>query len=172
MKKILLRTLISFLLTSCVLFAVNDRIKSSQAEEHEAIVRLVLVDVLATDKEGNFVSDLKEEDLEVYEDGKRIPINSFELVLFEKETIPGEEKQISRAGQKYARKKRFIVIFDSINTIQRMIDRSKLQILDNLISLIKQGREIMVFELSEKEGMRILQPFTSCLLYTSPSPRD
>ena len=161
MKKILLRTLISFLLTSCVLFAVNDRIKSSQAEEHEAIVRLVLVDVVATDKEGNFVSDLKEEDLEVYENGKRMPINSFELVLFEKETIPGEEKQISRAGQKYARKKRFIVIFDSINTIQRMIDRSKQSILNNLISLIEQGREIMVFELSEKEGMRILQPFTS-----------
>jgi VWFA-related protein len=161
MKKNLLRTLISFLLTSCVLFAVNDRIKSSQAEEHEAIVRLVLVDVVATDKEGNFVSDLKEEDLEVYENGKRMPINSFELVLFEKENIPEVEKKISRSGQRYARKKRFIVIFDSINTVQRMLDRSRQPILNNLLSLIEQGREIMVFELSEKEGMRILQPFTS-----------
>ena len=161
MRKIYTRIFFSFLLTSCVLFAVNDRIKLSQAEEHEAIVRLVLVDVVATDKEGSFVSDLKEEDFEVYENGKRMPINSFELVLFAKENIPKEEEQISRSGQRYARKKRFIVIFDSINTVQRMIDRSKQSILNNLISLIEQGREIMVFELSEKEGMKILQPFTS-----------
>ena len=161
MRKIYTRIFFSFLLTSCVLFAVNDRIKLSQAEEHEAIVRLVLVDVVATDKEGSFVSDLKEEDFEVYEDGKKMLINSFELVLFAKENILEEEKQISRSGQRYARKKRFIVIFDSINTIQRMIDRSKQSILNNLISLIEQGREIMVFELSEKEGMKILQPFTS-----------
>ena len=72
MRKINTRIFFSFLLTSCVLFAVSDRIKSSQTEEHEAIVRLVLVDVVATDKEGNFVSDLKEEDLEVYENGKRL----------------------------------------------------------------------------------------------------
>ncbi|MGD8539849.1 MAG: VWA domain-containing protein, partial [Candidatus Aminicenantes bacterium] len=51
--------------------------------------------------------------------------------------------------------------FDSINTIPRMIDRSKQSILENLISLIERGREIMVFELDKEEGMRILQPFTS-----------
>jgi VWFA-related protein len=119
------------------------------------------VDVVATDKEGNFVSDLKKEDFEVYENGKRMPINSFELVLFEKEKILEEEKPISKSDQRFVRKKRFVVIFDSINTIKRMLDRSKLQIMENLISLIKQGREIMVFELSETEGMRILQPFTS-----------
>jgi VWFA-related protein len=161
MRKIYTRIFLSFLLTSCVLFAINDRIKSSQAEEHEAIVRLVLVDVVATDKEGNFVPDLKVEDFEVFEDGKRIPINSFELIFFEKEDILEQEKQILKSGQRFSRKKRFFVIFDSINTVQRMLDRSKQPILENLISLIKQGREIMVFELSEKEGMRILQPFTS-----------
>lgn len=161
MRKIFLRTLFSFLLTFCVLFAVTDRVKSSQAEEQEAIVRLVLVDVVATDKEGNFVSHLKKEDFEVYENGKRMTINSFELIFFEKENLLEEEKQISKSGQRFVRKKRFIVIFDSINTIKRMIDRNKQSILENLISLIEQGREIMVFELSEKEGMKILQPFTS-----------
>ncbi|MFB0566686.1 MAG: VWA domain-containing protein, partial [Candidatus Aminicenantaceae bacterium] len=161
MRKIFLRTFLSFLLTSCVLFVVNHRGDSSQAEEHEVIVRLVLVDVVATDKEGNFISDLKKEEFEIYEDGKRIPINSLELVLFEKENIIEEDKQISEPVQIFARKKRFIVIFDSINTIKRIIDRSKSQILDRLFSLIEQGREIMVFELSEKEGMKILQPFTS-----------
>ncbi len=42
-----------------------------------------------------------------------------------------------------------------------MLDRSKAEILERLIDLIKQGREIMVFELTYKEGMKILQPFTS-----------
>ncbi len=161
MKKISLYASLSFWLASCLLFAVNERIQSSQTEEHEAIVRLVLVDVVATDKEGNFTSDLKKDDLEVYEDGKRMTVNSFELILFEKQDILEEEKQIAKPGQGFVRKKRFFVIFDSINTIQRMIDRSKQSILENLISLIEQGREIMVFELSETEGMKILQPFTS-----------
>ncbi len=161
MKKIFLRPFLSFWLASCLLLAVNERIKSSQAEEHESIVRLVLVDVVATDKEGNFLSDLKKEDFEVYENGKRMPLNSFELILFQKEGIPEEENQIAKPGQRFARKKRFFVIFDSINTVKRMIDRSKQPILENLISLIEQGREIMVFELNEKEGMKILQPFTS-----------
>jgi VWFA-related protein len=161
MRKICPLTYLSFLLAFCIFFAVNQQDLFSQTEEHDAIVRLVLVDVVATDKEGNFVSDLKKEDFEVYENGKRMPVNSFELILFQKEDIPEEEKQIAKPGQRFARKKRFIVIFDSINTVQRMIDRSKQSILKNLISLIKQGREIMIFELSEKEGMRILQPFTS-----------
>ena len=161
MRKIIFRTFLSFLLISCVLFVVNHRGDPSQTEEHKVIVRLVLVDVVATDREGNFVSDLKKEEFELYEDRKRMPIDSFELVLFEKETIIEEEKQISESAQKFPRKKRFIIVFDSINTIQRMLNRSKSQIMEKLISLIKQGREIMVFELSQKEGMKVLQPFTS-----------
>jgi VWFA-related protein len=159
--KYFFRTAFSFLITICVLLTINQRNLAFQAEEHEATVRLVLVDVVATDKEGNFVPDLKVEDFEVFEDGKRIPINSFELIFFEKEDILEQKKQILKSGQRFSRKKRFIVIFDSINTIKRIIDRGKQEILENLIYLVKRGREIMVFELSETEGMKILQPFTS-----------
>jgi VWFA-related protein len=119
------------------------------------------VDIVATDKEGNFVSDLKKEDFEVFENGQRMPVHSFELILYEKEAILDKEQPFSPPGQRIARKKRFFVIFDSINTIPRMLDRSKQSILENLISLIEQGREIMVFELDKEEGMRILQPFTT-----------
>jgi VWFA-related protein len=161
MKRIFLRFSLCSLLSLFVLLSINQGDISAQTEEHEAIVKLVLVDVVATDKEGNFVSDLKKEDFEVYEDGKRLSINSFELILFERENIFDEEKQVSKPGQRISRKKRFFVIFDSINSIPRMLDRSKQPILENLISLIEQGREIMVFELDKEEGMRILQPFTS-----------
>jgi VWFA-related protein len=161
MKNTAFHIFLYFLFASCVLFAVNDRLEPSQTEDHEAIVRLVLVDVVATDKQGDFVADLKKEDFEVYEDGKRMPINSLELIFFEKEDILKEKKSISKPERKFSRKKRFFVIFDSINTIPRIIDRSKQPILENLISLIEQGREIMVFELDKEEGMQILQPFTS-----------
>jgi VWFA-related protein len=160
-RKTFLHISFSLLTILCVLLSVNKRLASFQTEEHEAIVRLVLVDVVATDREGNFVADLKKEDFEVYENGEKMPINSFELILFDKENIFDKEQQILKPGQSVTRKKRFFVIFDSINTIPRMVDRSKESILENLISLIEQGREIMVFELDKEEGMRVLQPFTS-----------
>jgi len=53
-----------------------------------------------------------------------------------------------------------VVIFDSVNTIKRELDRSKPEILERLVSLIKQGNEIMVLEFLDKGGMKILQPFT------------
>ena len=84
MKKIFWLASLSFLFVFCALFGFSDRGLFAQTEEHEAIVRLVLVDVVATDSQGNFVRDLKVEDFEVYENGKRMPISSFELIFFEK----------------------------------------------------------------------------------------
>lgn len=161
MRKIFLGVFLLSLISFSIIAAINDPLNRFQAESHEAIVRLVLVDIVATDSEENFVFDLEKEDFEVYEDGKRMPINSVEPILFEKADIPGEDTQIAVPSQRYPRKKRFFVIFDSINSVKRMIDRSKRSILENLISLIEQGREIMVFELNEEEGMTILQPLTS-----------
>jgi VWFA-related protein len=148
--------LISFVLSSFCLYG-----DSVQTEEHDVTVRLILVDVIALDKKGNFVQDLKKEDFEVFADGKKMTINSLDLFLFDKEDILSEDVGLPKPVAVPPRKKRFIVIFDSVNTIQRMLDRSKATILEKLIELIRQGREIMVFEMTEKEGMKILQPFTS-----------
>lgn len=119
-------------------------------------VRLVLVDVIATDKEGNVVTGLTKEDFEILEDGKIVPINSADFINFESPSIEFAEKM-----EAPARKKRFFVLFDSINTIRRMLDRSKARILDKLIELIRSGGEIMVMEMSEEGGIQILQPFSS-----------
>jgi VWFA-related protein len=127
-----------------------------QPERHEVTVRLVLVDVIATDKEGKVVTGLTEEDFEILEDGKIVPINSVDFINFESPSIESAEKMKAPA-----RKKRFFVIFDSINTIRRMLDRSKARILDKLIELIRSGGEIMVMEMSEEGGIQILQPFSS-----------
>lgn len=127
-----------------------------QPERHEVTVRLVLVDVIATDKDGKVVTDLTEEDFEILEDGKSVSINSLDFINFESASIESAEKMGIPA-----RKKRFFVIFDSINTIRRMLDRSKSRILDRLIELIRSGGEVMVMEMSEEGGIQILQPFSS-----------
>ena len=125
-------------------------------QEHEVTVRLVLVDVIATDKEGNVVTDLTLKDFEIYEGGKLVPVNSLDLVNFRLEEVqPAADRGV------VTRKSRFIVVFDSINTIARMLNRNKHRILDKLMGLIRSGGEVMVLELKEKGGVNLLQPFTS-----------
>ena len=161
MKKSFLSFLILFLLLFSFLYGLKKPQKSLQPEEHEVIVRLVLVDVIAVDKKGNFATDLTKDDFEIFEDGKRIPIDSLELISLKKPEfeVPGIE-EIKETGLP-RRKKRFFVIFDSINTIKRMLDRSKARIIEKLVSLVKLGEEIMILELDDKKGMKILQNFTS-----------
>ena len=49
---------------------------------------LVQVDVTVTDKKGRQVTDLKPEDIEIYEDGKLQPITNFAYVALAPETAP------------------------------------------------------------------------------------
>jgi len=161
MKKSLLSFLFFFFLLFSFLYGLDKQQKLPQPEEHEVIVRLVLVDVIAVDKKGNFVTDLTKDDFEIYEDGKRVPVDSLELISLKKpEFEVPEMEEIKEAGLP-RRQKRFFVIFDSINTIKRMLDRSKARIIEKLVSLVKLGEEIMILELDDKKGMKILQDFTS-----------
>jgi VWFA-related protein len=161
MKKSLLSFLVFILLSLSFLYGLNKQQKSLQPEEHEVVVRLVLVDVIAVDKKGNFAADLTKEDFEIYEDGKRIPIDSLDLISLKKPEFEVPEMEEMKGADQARRKKRFFVIFDSINTIERVLDRSKHRIIEKLVSLIKLGEEIMILELDDKKGMKILQDFTS-----------
>ncbi len=161
MKKSLLSFLIFFLLIFSFLYGLNKQQKLPQPEEHEVIVRLVLVDVIAVDKKGNFATDLTKDDFEIYEDGKKIRVDSLELISLKKPEFEVPEIKRIKEADLPRRKKRFFVIFDSINTIKRMLDRSKARIIEKLVSLVKLGEEIMILELDDKKGMKILQGFTS-----------
>jgi VWFA-related protein len=161
MKKSLLSYLIFILLGLSFLYGLNRQQKSLQPEEHEVVVRLVLVDVIAVDKKGNFVTDLTKDDFEIYEDGKRVPVDSLELISLKKPEFEVPEMEEIKATHVPRRKRRFFVIFDSINTIKRMLDRNKASIIEKLVSLVKLGEEIMILELDDKKGMKILQDFTS-----------
>src|ERR1700733_3355257 len=51
--------------------------QSSQRSTIKSETRAVRVDVIVTDKKGNYIHDLKAEDFKVYEDNKQQPIVNF-----------------------------------------------------------------------------------------------
>jgi VWFA-related protein len=126
-----------------------------KTEEHEVAVRLVLVDVVAMDRNGDVVADLSKEDFEVLEDGEPRPINSLDFIRLQ-DAVTTEE--VAETGH---RKKTFFVIFDSINSTRRILNRNRDKILEKLLSLARMGHEVMVFELREDKNMEILQPLTA-----------
>ncbi len=126
---------------------------------HEVSVRLVLVDLAAVDKDGRFVPGLTKDDFEIFEDGKKVAIKSASLVRLNKSQA-GEALGDPAAFPTSTRDNRFFVVFDSINTIKRMLDREKSEIIQKLVSLIEIGEQIMVLEMAESGGVKVLQPLT------------
>lgn len=138
---------------------------NQKPEQHKVTVRLVLVDVIALDKDGKFVTDLTKDDFEIWDEGKKVAINSLDLISYQvvetlKEKLP-EKAEAKEQTPVIPRKSKFFVVFDSINTIKRMLDRRKPELLETLNSLIGIGHEIMILELTDKEGTKVLQNLTS-----------
>ena len=163
-KQILFLFVLMFLVFN-LNFKIQKKPEQTVNESHEVTVRLVLVDVIAADKDGNLITDLTIDDFEIYEEGKKVPINSLDLLNYELSGLkiekPVEEKEQITPSPQIKRKNKFFVIFDSINTVRRMLNRSKASILEKLIDLVRAGGEIMVLELTEKGEAQILQPLTS-----------
>ncbi len=133
--------------------------KPGEAERHEVRVRLVLVDAIVT-KDGNFVTDLTKNEIEISEDGKKVPINSFELVSFgERRSTAGEEKPA--AGPSAVPRKQLVVVFDGISSWSRNLKEGSRKIVDELVSLAKMGNEVMIIQMSERRGLEVLQGFTT-----------
>jgi len=133
--------------------------KLLKPEKHEVEVRLVLVDVIVT-KDGKFVTDLTKGDFELFEDEKKVPINSFELISFGERKLEVYEEEPAEEVPLDIPKKQLIVVFDGVSTWQRNLKEGARKIVDELISLAKLGNEIMVIQLNENKGLEILQPFT------------
>lgn len=141
------------------LYGFQKQKESIPQEKHEVEVRLVLVDVIVT-KDGKFVKDLTKDDFELYEDGKRVPINSFELISFGERTLEiTEEREIKKPP--VVPRKKLVVLFDGINSWEKELKEGIEEIIDELTSLVKLGHEVMVLQLSTKKGIEILQSFTT-----------
>lgn len=127
---------------------------------HEVSVRLVLVDLTALDKDGRFSAALTRDDFEVFEDGKKVVLRSAELIRRRTPDSAGSSPEPASAAPLPARDSRFFVVFDSINTIKRFLDRERARIVEKLVSLTRIGEQIMILEMAENGQVKVLQPLT------------
>jgi VWFA-related protein len=161
MKKTLAATIVIASVLVLWLYGFQEGEQEIFPEEHEVAVRLVLLDVIVT-KGGNFVKDLTKEDFELFEDGKKVAINSFELISFEERTLDVVKEEEETPESTLSRpKKKLAVIFDSINSWQKEIEAQQIDIVNELNELIQLGHEVMICHLSPAKGFEILQPFTT-----------
>lgn len=158
MNKHIFIHLISITVLFCFLSGFQRQERLPPSERHEVEVRLVLVDVIVT-KDGRFVADLIGEDFELFEDGKKVPINSCELISFGERRMEAYEAEPDEVHVNIP-KKQLVVVFDGVSTWQRNLKDGSRKIIDELLSLVTQGHEIMVIQLNERTGMKIIQPFT------------
>jgi len=137
--------------------------KARKPLEHEVLVELVVVEVFVTDKEGNFIDNLTEDDFEIYEDGKKVEIYYFDIVSPNKEIIKEEfkEKVIEKKKALHPQKMKLVVLFDNINTNRVYLNRQWPQVEEMFRALSDKVEETMIMELNRELGMRIIQPFTS-----------
>jgi VWFA-related protein len=158
LKKALVLLFVAAIALISLLYGFQEKQQLFPPEKHEVEVRLIMVDVIVT-KDGEFVKDLTRDDFELFEDGKRVPINSFELVSFDKKDLklPG-----AMAGEKLSAlpQNRIVVIFDAINSWRKEIKMGSEKVINELVSLAKLGNEVMVLQLRERKGIEIIQPFT------------
>lgn len=161
MKKPIFLFFLIMLVLFCFIFGFQKQQEFLPPEKHEVTVRLILVDVIVTNKKRNFITDLTKEDFELYEDGTKIPINSLELISFAERKVvaieekPEEEIPLDRPSKK------LVVVVDGVNSWSRHIRRGAKKIVNELNSLVKLGHEVMIVHLNMRKGLEILQPFTT-----------
>jgi VWFA-related protein len=98
--------------------------------QHEVAVDRMLIPVFAFDSKGNPVQDISMEELELYINGKPVPISSFNRILFKHDVETtkkkaGKSKKIPSTPQINPQERIVILIFDNMYTSFYGIKRSK-----------------------------------------------
>ena len=117
-----------------LLFGLQKQKRLIQPEKHEVTVRLVLVDVIVK-KDGKFITDLTKGDFELFEDEKKVPINSFELISFEEKEVKVLEEEPEEEIVRSIPKKQLVVVFDAVSSWQRNLKKGARKIVEELVSL-------------------------------------
>jgi len=161
MKKI--SFFIALLLLFSFLSGFQKQKKQEKPLEHEVKVELVIVEVFVTDKEGNFVDNLTKDEFEIFEDGKKVKIQYFEVVTPEQEIVREKVlKEIPEAKKPLPpQKMKLVILFDNLNTNIFYLTSQWPQIEEMIKTLSGKVEETMIVELNRESGATVIQPFTS-----------
>ena len=133
-----------FLATAHVLtHLLADAPQGQQQPTFRSAVQLVEVDVIASDRDGRFVSTLTQNDFEVYEDGVRQEIEVFYLTGFEHllEQTAGPDISPDRVRAP----RTFVFVFDQGHLTNESIQRLKRAAQEFISAALKEGDHAGVF---------------------------
>jgi VWFA-related protein len=125
-------------------------------------VRILLVDVVVTDRHGNPVSDMRPEDFRLLLDKKRVPIDSFEYRAQPQVRVtstPAEPVADSPPQVPVRQGRRVVLFFDSNNSKVLEQQRVRENTLEFLENNILPTDEVMVLSFANR--LRVVQPFTN-----------
>ena len=146
----------------CFLFGFQKEQKLQKPLEYEVRVELVVVEVFVTDNKGNFVDNLRKDDFEIFEDGKKVDIAYFAVAKPEKEAEERIREEIPEKRKAFPpQKMKLVILFDTINTNRFYLDAQWPRFNEMFQALSEKVEETMIIELSRGAGVRVLQPFTS-----------
>ncbi|MCX6564816.1 MAG: VWA domain-containing protein [Candidatus Aminicenantes bacterium] len=135
----------SLLLVACGLILFLPCLGIS-GQKQDLASRAVHVDVIVT-QNNEFVKDLGQNDFKLFDDGKEVPVEGFEL----------QENKPETAGDGV---KKLVVIFHDMSFWDISLKQQVGEIADELANLSRQGIEITVLQMNWLEDLRVLQPFT------------
>jgi VWFA-related protein len=110
-----------------------------------AEVELVNVDVVVVDKKGNPITDLKQEDFTLQEDGQPQTVNSFEAIRLPdapSATPPARPKISSNTTPEAKTGRTFVVVFDDVHLAPFQSSRAKVAVAEFLKSGVREGDRV------------------------------
>ena len=117
-------------------------------------VTVIEVPVTVVDRAGNVVRNLTKEDFEVTDDGKRVPIDYFDMI--DLATIPPEAKDAPPAAHR-----NFLLLFDLANSSPGTIERAT-QAAQEFVEKHMESRDLAaVATFATESGTRMITSFTT-----------
>ncbi|HSE40169.1 MAG TPA: hypothetical protein VLH08_05340, partial [Acidobacteriota bacterium] len=131
----------------------------SHNQDYEVSVTNVNVWVRVVDRSGNPVMDMKKEDFEIFEDGKKVSSECFEEFKLKTPDVGTTEVFDNQAGVRNT-SKRFVLFLDLQNTTQVEFERIRPRMDEFLDQLSKANWDVMLVAYLASGKLGVVSPFT------------
>lgn len=130
---------------------------SAQQFSQTVNVTLVEIPVTVVDRGGNAVTGLKKSDFQLYDDGKKVPISSFDTINFDQLTAKGAHA----TSLPPAASRNFMLLFDLSHSTPGTIDRARDAAKTFVNSEMKAFDRASVATYSVDHGLKLITAFTN-----------